>query len=233
MDVSSAFLHADIDTECYLKAPEGFESRAQSGEEVVWKLKKAVYGLKQSPNLWYKLVKKQLMEKGIKPVANEHCIYSKEDDQGNRVILMHHVDDFLLVGPKGILFDKTRQDLKNMFKTKDLGDVEKFLNVNIDRENKLISLSQEHYIKEKLKEYQLEALKPAKTPLSNEEVPEHNQDDNYHNPKYLEYLGTINYLAVWTRPYPCSQHPQQVLEQTQRNSFQEINATMEVYCWND
>ena len=201
MDVSSAFLHADIDTECYLKAPEGFKNRNKYGEDLVWKLKKAVYGLKQSPNLWYNLVKTRLAERGLEAIENEHCIHTitEKDD---KVIILHHVDDFLLIGPKGNLFDKARHILKTAFKTKDLGYATRFLNIKIerDRNERSISLSQSHYIREKLLEYQLENIKTASIPLSNEPVPEYNQDDNFHTERYLEFIGAINYLAVKTRP---------------------------------
>ena len=46
MDVKTAFLHGDLDEEIYMEQPEGYEV---SGEEhLVCKLKKSLYGLKQS-----------------------------------------------------------------------------------------------------------------------------------------------------------------------------------------
>ena len=46
LDISSAFLNGEINTEVYLQQPEGFH---QGGPDYVWRLLKALYGLKQSP----------------------------------------------------------------------------------------------------------------------------------------------------------------------------------------
>ena len=50
MDVVSAFLNGDLTEEIYMKQPPGY---VQSGkEELVGKLRKSIYGLKQSPRCW-------------------------------------------------------------------------------------------------------------------------------------------------------------------------------------
>ena len=47
MDVKTAFLHGDLEKQIYMEHSEGF---SQSGQEhLVCKLKKSLYGLKQSP----------------------------------------------------------------------------------------------------------------------------------------------------------------------------------------
>jgi hypothetical protein len=47
MDVKRAFLHGDLKDEIYMEQPEGFSQPEQ--EHLVYKLKKSLYGLKQSP----------------------------------------------------------------------------------------------------------------------------------------------------------------------------------------
>ena len=51
MDVKTTFLHDDLEEEIYMKQPEGFIIKGK--EELVCKLKKYVYGLKQSSRMWY------------------------------------------------------------------------------------------------------------------------------------------------------------------------------------
>lgn len=46
MDVKTTFLHGDLKEEIYMKQPEGFTMKGK--EELVWRLKKSLYGLKQS-----------------------------------------------------------------------------------------------------------------------------------------------------------------------------------------
>ena len=48
MDVKTAYLHAPIEEDIYLEQPEGFEQTSETGVKWVCKLKKSLYGLKQS-----------------------------------------------------------------------------------------------------------------------------------------------------------------------------------------
>ena len=51
LDVKTTFLHGDLEEEIYMKQPEGFVVKGK--KELVCKLKKSLYGLKQSPRMWY------------------------------------------------------------------------------------------------------------------------------------------------------------------------------------
>ena len=54
MDVKIAFLHGDLDEDIYMEQPEGHEVSGK--EHLVCKLKKSLFGLKQSPRLWYQKI---------------------------------------------------------------------------------------------------------------------------------------------------------------------------------
>ena len=49
MDVITIFLNRDIDIELYIEYPEGFKDRIPY--DIVCKLRKSIYGLKQLPRL--------------------------------------------------------------------------------------------------------------------------------------------------------------------------------------
>lgn len=51
MDVKSAFMNAYITKEVYVHQPLGFEN--PKNPDFVFKLKKSLYGLKQTPKAWY------------------------------------------------------------------------------------------------------------------------------------------------------------------------------------
>ena len=61
MDVKSAYLNAKIDCELYIEQPMGFEKISKSGEKLVCKLNKSLYGLKQSGRNWNNLLNSILM----------------------------------------------------------------------------------------------------------------------------------------------------------------------------
>ena len=48
MDVNAAYLNAPVDCETYIKQPEGYVKEREDGNELICKLKKSLYGLKQS-----------------------------------------------------------------------------------------------------------------------------------------------------------------------------------------
>jgi len=52
LDVKTAFLHGDLEEEIYMTQPTGYKTAGK--EELICKLKKSLYGLKQSPRQWYK-----------------------------------------------------------------------------------------------------------------------------------------------------------------------------------
>ena len=51
LDVSAAFLQADLEEEIYVRAPRGFEGHVKEGE--VLKVRRGLYGLKQGSSSWY------------------------------------------------------------------------------------------------------------------------------------------------------------------------------------
>lgn len=83
MDVKTAYLHAPIDCEVYMEQPEGFGVRSDTGEQLVCKLNKSLYGLKQSGRNWNKMLHDHLSEKGFTQNPADHCVYNKLRQKGS------------------------------------------------------------------------------------------------------------------------------------------------------
>ena len=95
MDVKIAFLHGDLEEEIYMKQPEGFMVKGK--KELVWRLKKSLYGLKQSPRMWYQKFDTYIRGLGFTRSKEDHCVYFKLI--GDCVIyLVLYVDDMFLIG---------------------------------------------------------------------------------------------------------------------------------------
>ena len=90
-DVSSAFLQAPISSEelVLVKPPPELEQNP----DVLWRLKKALYGLKTSPKLWQQHLASKLEELGLRKNQADPCIF-----MGEKLLVMTYVDDLLIVG---------------------------------------------------------------------------------------------------------------------------------------
>ena len=75
MDVKTMFLHGDLEEEIYMKQPEGFIVKGNN--ELVCKLNKSLYGLKQSPRMWYQNFDTYILGLGFVRRKANHCVYSK------------------------------------------------------------------------------------------------------------------------------------------------------------
>jgi ATP-binding cassette subfamily B (MDR/TAP) protein 1 len=64
LNVKTAFLHGKLDDKIYMNQPEGFI--VPSKEDLVCKLKRSLYGLKQSPRQWYKRFDSFMLAHGFK-----------------------------------------------------------------------------------------------------------------------------------------------------------------------
>ena len=66
LDVKTAFLHGDLEEDIYMIQPEGFIVQGQ--ENLVCKLRKSLYGLKQALKQWYKKLTVLCIELGSRDI---------------------------------------------------------------------------------------------------------------------------------------------------------------------
>ena len=92
MDVKSAFLNGDLEEEVYVEQPEGFVMGNDA--KLVWKIKKALYRLKQAPRAWYYRLDKHLQQWGFTKGSADNILYTKiENDK--LLIIVVYVDDII------------------------------------------------------------------------------------------------------------------------------------------
>ena len=75
MDVKTTFLHGYLEEEIYMKQPEGFAVKGK--KELVCRLKNSMYGLKQSPRMWYQRFDTYILGLGFTRRKTNHCVYFK------------------------------------------------------------------------------------------------------------------------------------------------------------
>ena len=93
MDVVSAFLNGELREEIYMQQPPGY---IQSGkEELVCKLKKSIYGLKQSPRCWNERFCEHLKSLGFKESGADPCVFIRENSKKKLEVIAVYVDDLI------------------------------------------------------------------------------------------------------------------------------------------
>jgi hypothetical protein len=66
-------------------------------KEMVCRLKNSLYGLKQSPRIWYQKFDTYMLGFGFTRSKVDHCVYFKLIDD-HLIYLVFYVDDMLLIG---------------------------------------------------------------------------------------------------------------------------------------
>lgn len=95
MDVKTTFLNGTIDEEVYIEQPLVFEVKDR--ETHVCRLKKALYGLRQTPRAWYARMDAYLQRLGFRKSTTDPNLYIKVENDEPFIILFF-VDDLLLIG---------------------------------------------------------------------------------------------------------------------------------------
>ena len=94
-DVKQAFLNANLDKPVYAYPPEGYYPK---GSTTMWILRKALYGLCQSPRLWYLAFKEIMLRLGFSTVDNEPTLFIYVQGKSLLIALSINVDDSLSLG---------------------------------------------------------------------------------------------------------------------------------------
>jgi hypothetical protein len=120
-----------------MKQPEGFV--VKGNKELVCKLKRSIYGLKQSPRMWYQNFDTYILSFGFVRNKVGHCVYSKEE--GNDFIYVAlYVDDMLLVRNNMDAIKELKKKLSSKFDMKDLGATNFILGMEIKRDQTIRKL---------------------------------------------------------------------------------------------
>jgi len=92
--VKIAFLHGDLDEEIYMSQPMRFKTAGK--ENMICKLKKSLYGLKQSPRQWYTHFDSFIRDKKYTRSHYDSCVYYNKLPGGEYIYLLLYVDDILI-----------------------------------------------------------------------------------------------------------------------------------------
>ena len=215
-DLVNAFCNAKLNPSIYCKLPPGFEHLGG-----VLKVRRALYGLRESPLLWLRTLKDALYQFGFEDIPGVDCLMT-----GRNVIILFYVDDILLLYWPQDIYIAQEFDcfLSSRFKTTCSGEAKWFLGINIirDKINKRLWLSQQSYCEKIGIKFNIEGrtnypklpLPPSINVSKNQKQATKSQIQGYQ-----QKIGSIGYAAVSTRPDVARSHA--VLAQFLQNPSEE------------
>lgn len=201
MDVSSAYLNGDLHDTVFMKQPPCFEDKEYP--EKVLKLKKSLYGLKQSGRVWNSKLNDVLKKLGFYPCISDPCIFTKRQNEVYNIIVVY-VDDLIIGSTSLPELNKIKNLIASEFEVVDGGELSHFLGMEFNREGDLgaINVSQRRYILDILEQYGMQDCKDVSTPLQpGFEVNCGNENcRKVDKTEYQSAIGILMYLALSTRP---------------------------------
>ena len=200
LDASNVFVGLDLDKSNCMEIPEGlqdFGPDAQN-EGMVLELRKSLYGLRQSANLWHWKISGFLMKIGFQPTTADPSVFI--NNKG--LIIALYVDDIVVFGREKQKIDVMKKKLKKFHPMTDSGLVNKLLGIHFTWGNRSICLDQESYVSQILDEFGMANCKPSQMPIS---LSVQLSDDNPRlgrgeHKLFQRLIGRLIFLITATQP---------------------------------
>ncbi|KAL7290151.1 hypothetical protein TKK_0015865 [Trichogramma kaykai] len=220
-DVVTAYLHGELHTELFMQPPKmlaeilgsiatsekdsttvnkakAMLADLKKGKPIACKLKKAIYGLRQSGRRWHEKINNALMKLGLRPTESDPCLYVDSRDKFTFVLL--YVDDILFASNNESRVREIKKNLAREFNLKDMGLATYCLGIEIEQTGTSISLCQSGYIGKILSRFGMADCKPVSTPITTGIKLEPNKSHKSDSLPYRELIGALMYLSVGIRP---------------------------------
>jgi hypothetical protein len=203
LDYSQAYLNADIDEFCVMRAPEFLREYDDHNNELYWRLKKVIYGHPKGSRLWADCLHKKLLQLGFKQFMTDQCVYGKWDNWDKHstssnstiTIILVHSDDLIIATNNQSNLDHIKTLLLKAFDGVDQGDLTSFCGVEISASPQSISLSMNYYWDKLMKKFNVSDKDVENVPLTSKikrsDCP--GEPDKARQHEYLQIIGSIIY----------------------------------------
>ena len=168
----------------------------------VYKLKRALHGMKQAPRAWYECLTLFLLKAGFKRgnVDKTLFILNQENDI---LIVQIYVDDIIFGATKQSMIDMFVKTMTKEFEMSMVGELNYFLGLQVKQTEAGIFVSQSTYARNLVKRFDLETSKNARTPMSTTVKLSNNEEGTKVDEKlYRAMIGSLLYLTA-SRPDLC------------------------------
>ncbi|GJV80456.1 putative ribonuclease H-like domain-containing protein [Tanacetum coccineum] len=209
MDVKSAFLYGEIEEEVYVTQPKGFED--PHFPKHVYRVVKALYGLHQAPRAWYARLSTFLLKHNYRRGTIDKTLFIKKNSR-DIILVQVYVDDIIFGSTNKAWCDDFEVLMKGEFEMSAMGELTFFLGLQVKQKPEGIFISQDKYVQDMLKKFDMESVRPATTPFEASKPKSKDEPDDAVNVHlYRSMIGSLMYLTA-SRPdiqfavSACSRH---------------------------
>ncbi|CAL2227458.1 unnamed protein product [Prunus armeniaca] len=195
-DIKNVFLHGELKEEVYMDIPLGYNT-TQSG--TVFKLRKVLYGLKQSPRAWFGRFTMAMKNNGFRQSNSYHTLFLKHK-KGKVTALIIYVNNMLISGNDKHEISQLQNYLATEFELKNLRGLKYFLGIEVARSQRGIFLSKRKYVLDLLTDTGMLDCKLVDTPIvQNHHLGEYLYQVPTNKERYQRLVERLIYLS-YTRP---------------------------------
>jgi hypothetical protein len=162
MDVKSAFLNGPIKEEVYVEQPPGFEDSEYPNH--VYKLSKALYGLKKAPRAWYECLRDFLITNGFKVGKADPTLFTITI-ANDLFVCQIYVDDIIFGSTNKSTCEEFSRIMIQKFEMSMIGELKYFLGFQVKQLQEGTFISQTKYIQDILIRFGMKDAKPIKAPM--------------------------------------------------------------------
>nr|GEU78583.1 copia protein [Tanacetum cinerariifolium] len=145
MDVKTAFLNGELKEEVYVSQPEEFVDLDNPSH--VYKLKKALYSLKQALRAWYDMLSSFLILQHFSKGVVDPTLFTQK--AGNDLLLVKiYVDDIIFASTNTVMCNEFANQMTTKFKMLMMGQMSFFLGLQISQSPRGIFINQSKYASE-------------------------------------------------------------------------------------
>ncbi|XP_062029048.1 uncharacterized mitochondrial protein AtMg00810-like [Rosa rugosa] len=197
MDVKTAFLNGNLQEEVYVEQPPGFQD--PNNLDHVYRLKKALYGLKHAPRAWYERLSTHLVGKGYARGSIDKTLFVKPT-KNDIIIAQVYVDDIVFGSTSRYLVKEFQSVIESEFEMSMCGELTFFLGLQVKQMDTGLFLSQTKYAENLIKKFGLESKKTVSNPMSTTTKLSEDQDGkSVDHTMYRSMIGSLLYLTA-SRP---------------------------------
>jgi hypothetical protein len=184
-----------------MSKPPGFEDPQHP--DWVCQVKRLIYGLKQSPREWNLELHTALISIGLTQSKYNPTLYSRLEGQCLLGALAIHIDNLAVVG-KDSFIESTIKSLGKHFKIGADEELHHFLSLKVDCaiDDRLVYLSQEHYISEMSSCFLPDHFPPTHTPTDSsfKDMARRTPSNPVSSGLYQQIVGSLLWAAQCTCP---------------------------------